>query len=93
VAGLPAGERRACAACTRWCSVIEHAVARRRYLCNPGITIFAKDGADGGLASSGAFEISGEHSKLAFSDGVAFVPPRDRYLARLLPEGPLVNTY
>jgi hypothetical protein len=53
------------------------AVARRVGV----ITVFAKDGADGGFASSAAFEISGEHSKLAFSDGVAFVPPQDRYLA------------
>jgi hypothetical protein len=53
------------------------AVAQR-----PGrITIHARDGADGHYAATATAEISGAQSGLAFSDGVAFVPPDESHLA------------
>ena len=45
------------------------------------IAIYSKNDSDKDYTSSPVFEISGQRSKLAFSDGVAFVPPYDRYLA------------
>ena len=45
------------------------------------IAIYSKNGSNGDYTSSPMFEISGPHSRLAFSDGVVFVPPHDRYLA------------
>jgi hypothetical protein len=45
------------------------------------IAIYSKAGGNGHYTPSPAFEITGPQSKLAFSDGVAFVPPHDRYLA------------
>lgn len=45
------------------------------------ITIYLKNGSNGEYTSSPVFEIGGERSNLAFSDGVTFVPPNDRYLA------------
>ncbi len=45
------------------------------------IAIYSKSGSNEDYTSSPVFEISGQRSKLAFSDGVAFVPPDDRYLA------------
>ena len=45
------------------------------------IAIYSKNGSNGEYTSSPMFEISGPHSRLAFSDGVVFVPPHDRYLA------------
>jgi hypothetical protein len=53
------------------------AVAQR-----PGrITIHARNGADGQYAAAATAEISGAQSGLAFSDGVAFVPPEESHLA------------
>jgi DNA-binding beta-propeller fold protein YncE len=53
------------------------AVAQR-----PGtIAIYAKTGANGNYTSAPVFDITGPQSKLAFSDGVAFVPPDDAYIA------------
>jgi hypothetical protein len=53
------------------------AVAQR-----PGrITIHARDGADGHYGAAATAEISGAQSGLAFSDGVAFVPPDENHLA------------
>jgi hypothetical protein len=45
------------------------------------IAIYEKNGFGGSYGSDPVFEISGPQSKLAFSDGVAFVPPYDDYLA------------
>ena len=45
------------------------------------ISIYAKNGSAEGYAATPAFEISGPRSGLAFSDGVAFVPPDDAYIA------------
>lgn len=45
------------------------------------IAIYSKHDSNRDYTSSPVFEISGQRSKLAFSDGVAFVPPYDRYLA------------
>jgi hypothetical protein len=45
------------------------------------LAIYAKNRPDGEYTSLPVFEISGPPSRLAFSDGVAFVPPCDRYLA------------
>lgn len=53
------------------------AVAQR-----PGrITIHARNGADGHYTATATAEISGAQSGLAFSDGVAFVPPDESHLA------------
>jgi len=45
------------------------------------IAIFQRKISDEKYAPEPKFEISGPESTLAFSDGVAFVPPRDDYLA------------
>jgi len=45
------------------------------------IAIYAKNGSNGDYTPVPIVEISGPESKLAFSDGVVFVPPRDHYLA------------
>jgi hypothetical protein len=45
------------------------------------IAIYEKNGSDESYGSEPAFEISGPQSKLAYSDGVAFVPPNNDYLA------------
>lgn len=45
------------------------------------IAIYEKNGFDGNDGSEPALKISGPQSRLAFSDGVAFVPPYDNYLA------------
>lgn len=45
------------------------------------IAIYEKNGSNGSYGSEPAFEISGPQSKLAYSDGVAFVPPNNDYLA------------
>ena len=45
------------------------------------IAIYSKNDSNRAYMSSPVFEISGQRSNLAFSDGVAFVPPYDRYLA------------
>jgi DNA-binding beta-propeller fold protein YncE len=45
------------------------------------IAIYEKNGADDNYSPEPVFEISGPKSKLAFSDGVAFVPPNNEYLA------------
>ena len=53
------------------------AVAQRR----GAIAIYQKSREGEGYGPEPVFEISGRKSKLALSDGVAFVPPHDRYLA------------
>jgi len=53
------------------------AVAQRR----GAVTVYERSAAENGYGPVPAFEISGPQSKLAFSDGVAFVPPDDDYLA------------
>lgn len=45
------------------------------------IAIYEKNGSDESYGTEPAFEISGRESKLAYSDGVAFVPPNNDYLA------------
>ena len=45
------------------------------------IAIYAKHRDSGHFGSESVFAISGPESKLAFSDGVAFVPPHNDYLA------------
>lgn len=45
------------------------------------IAIYARNGSGGDYSAAPVFEISGPQSGLAFSDGVAFVPPSDRYVA------------
>jgi WD40 repeat protein len=45
------------------------------------IVIFEKDGANDNYGPDPAFEICGPTTKLDFSDGVAFVPPNNEYLA------------
>ena len=45
------------------------------------IAIYQMHGADDGYGAQPVFEISGPQSKLAFSDGVKFVPPGNDYLA------------
>jgi len=45
------------------------------------IAIYEKNAFEGSYGSEPAFEISGPQSKLAYSDGVAFVPPYNDYLA------------
>jgi DNA-binding beta-propeller fold protein YncE len=52
------------------------AVAQR----DGAITVYARYGSSD-YDPTPAFEIGGPRSKLAFSDGVAFLPPDDRYLA------------
>ena len=53
------------------------AVAQRR----GAIAIYEKSREGEGYGPEPIFEISGHKSKLALSDGVAFVPPHDRYVA------------
>ena len=53
------------------------AVAQRR----GAIAIYEKSREGEGYGPEPVFEISGHKSKLALSDGVAFVPPYDRYVA------------
>jgi DNA-binding beta-propeller fold protein YncE len=45
------------------------------------VAIYEKNGPDESYGSKPAFEISGPRSKLAYSDGVSFVPPTNDYLA------------
>ena len=45
------------------------------------IALYVKDRDGDGFGADGAFEISGPQARLAFSDGVAFVPPRNDHLA------------
>jgi hypothetical protein len=45
------------------------------------IAIYEKNGPDESYGPKPAFEISGPRSKLAYSDGVSFVPPENDYLA------------
>lgn len=45
------------------------------------ISIYKNNGSDKNYGSEPAFEIRGPQSKLAYSDGVAFVPPNNDYLA------------
>jgi DNA-binding beta-propeller fold protein YncE len=45
------------------------------------IAIYGKNRKNGDYGSEPVFEISGPRTRLAFSDGVAFVPPNDDYLA------------
>ncbi len=45
------------------------------------IAIYEKNRSSESYGSKPAFEIRGPQSKLAYSDGVAFVPPNDDYLA------------
>jgi hypothetical protein len=45
------------------------------------IALYVKDRDGDGFGGDGAFEISGPQARLAFSDGVAFVPPRNDHLA------------
>lgn len=53
------------------------AVAQRR----GAIAIYEKNPGGSGYGPERAFEIIGPESKLAFSDGVAFVPPDESYIA------------
>jgi DNA-binding beta-propeller fold protein YncE len=53
------------------------AVAQRR----GAIAVFRSDAVTGAFAPEPAFEITGAGSRLDFSDGVAFVPPRNDHLA------------
>src|ERR1044071_7082297 len=53
------------------------AVAERR----GAVTLYETDRAGDGVGPEPVFEISGPDSQLDFSDGAAFVPPDDRYLA------------
>jgi hypothetical protein len=53
------------------------AIAQRR----GSIVIYERDPVGEGYGPQPVFEIDGPSSKLAFSDGVAFVPPDDEYLA------------
>ena len=53
------------------------AVAQR----NGAIAIYQRNGAQENFGLQPAFEIIGPQSKLLFSDGVAFVPPANDYLA------------
>lgn len=45
------------------------------------ITLYRRNASDGMFASKPTFEIRGAQARLKFSDGVAFVPPGNRYLA------------
>src|SRR5436190_1108882 len=45
------------------------------------IAIYEKNGCDERDGSAPAFSIGGPQSRLSFSDGVAFVPPKNDYLA------------
>jgi DNA-binding beta-propeller fold protein YncE len=45
------------------------------------IAVYEKNGCDENYGSAPAFSIGGPQSRLAFSDGVAFVPPKNDYLA------------
>ncbi len=56
------------------------AVAQRR----GAIAIYAKNPGGNGYGPEPVFEISGPESKLAFSDGVAFVPPDENYIDSLV---------
>ena len=53
------------------------AVAQRR----DAIALFARNAVDDTYGPAPAFEIRGRESRLSFSDGVAFVPPHEDYLA------------
>ena len=45
------------------------------------LSIYEKRGSYGDYGAEPAFEISSPQSKLAYSDGISFVPPHDNYLA------------
>ena len=58
-----------------------HSAATRDCLRSRAIAIYRKGGGKEHYGREPAFEIRGPDSKLAFSDGVAFVPPDNRYVA------------
>ena len=65
------------------------AIAERRGV----ITIYEKNDADGGFGSEPVFTIGGPQSQLSFTDGVAFVPPDDGYLAACNAETGTITFY
>ncbi|MGH7994268.1 MAG: beta-propeller fold lactonase family protein, partial [Limisphaerales bacterium] len=62
---------------TRWGDTELLAVGQR----GGAIALYEKNQANGNYGPEPAFEIRGSKTKLDYSDGVAFVPPHDEYIA------------